>query len=102
MSSTPQPESEWVLVTTIPALIAPDIFAAVQRKLAQNQAFARRNNTQHTYLLRALVSCGRCRLACVGFTSSAGYSYYRCSGKTTAIQSRREERCHARQIPARQ
>jgi hypothetical protein len=34
-------------------------FDEVQAKLAINRSFARRNNTAHPYLLRALVSCVR-------------------------------------------
>ena len=41
-------------------------FDEVQAKLATNRAFARRNNTANRYLLRALVSCGCCGLACTG------------------------------------
>ncbi len=101
-SALRQPPEEWLLVTHVPVLVPPETFAAVQEKLAHNRAFARRNNTTHPYLLRALVSCGCCQLGCVGVTMPKGYAYYRCRGKTSAIQFRREDRCPARQIPARQ
>jgi hypothetical protein len=48
----------------------------VQTKLAQNKQFARRHNTAHAYLLRALVSCGVCGLACFGRGMPTGYRYY--------------------------
>ena len=38
----------------------------VQAKLAHNQSFAKRNNTSHQYLLRAMLSCGLCGLSCNG------------------------------------
>src|SRR5258708_903357 len=50
----------WVLVTTIPALVSPDVFDRVQVKLAENRQLARRHTTTGQYLLRALVSCGIC------------------------------------------
>src|SRR5262249_38597447 len=58
------PASAWIPVATIPALVSEEEFAQVQAKLAHNQRQAARHNTVHTYLLRALVSCGRCRQAC--------------------------------------
>jgi hypothetical protein len=101
-SSTPVVRDEWVLVATIPPIITQQQFDLVQAKLARNQRFARRNNTAHEYLLRALVSCGACRLACTGRTIQSGYSYYACRAKNTAISSCREQKCLARLAPARQ
>ncbi len=43
-------------------------YELVQQKLAHNRQFAARNNTAHNYLLRALISCGLCRLASTGRT----------------------------------
>ena len=48
----------------VPAIVSEDIYAQVQAKLDTNQQTAVRN-TRHEYLLRALVSCGRCGLSCV-------------------------------------
>ena len=44
----------------------------MQAKLDTNQQSAARN-TRHQYLLRALVSCGACRLACTMRRTQAGY-----------------------------
>jgi len=63
-SLTPVPPEEWIAVAQIPAVVSEEHFAMVHRKLAQNQSFASRHNTAHAYLLRALVSCGHCQLAC--------------------------------------
>jgi site-specific DNA recombinase len=63
-TSMPTEPEQWILVGHIPALVTPELFEQVQAKLATNQQFARRNNRAHDYLLRALVSCGCCRLAC--------------------------------------
>jgi site-specific DNA recombinase len=64
--AAPLPPAAWIPVAPVPALVSQEQFDQVQAKLAQNQQFARRHNTAHPYLLRALVSCGVCRLGCVG------------------------------------
>lgn len=101
-SATLVPCPEWIPVAVIPAVVSQEQFALVREKLAHNQAFARRRNTTHQYLLRALVSCGRCRSACTAQTSASGHAYYVCSGKHQAQRTHRELRCPARFIPARQ
>lgn len=103
-SATLKPPPEWIPVTTIPALVTQEQFDLVQAKLAQNKCFAQRNNKTHHYLLRALVSCGVCQSACFARTRSqaANYGYYLCTGKARAVQSRRDEKCPSRFIPAPQ
>lgn len=96
------PPEQWLAVATIPAIVTQERFDHVQAKLSQNQQAARRNNKTHTYLLRALVSCGRCRLACFGRTLSPGYDYYVCRGKAPSAYSARESKCPARFMPAHQ
>jgi site-specific DNA recombinase len=44
-TQVPLPREDWIPVATIPALVSPAQFAQVQSRLAQNQQFARRNNT---------------------------------------------------------
>jgi site-specific DNA recombinase len=56
---------EWIVVGQVPAIVTQEQFEMVQEKLACNQQMAKRNNRSHPYLLRALVSCGLCRLACL-------------------------------------
>jgi site-specific DNA recombinase len=101
-TQTPMPPATWIAVATIPALVSEEQFAHVQAKLAQNQQAAARHNTVHTYLLRALVSCGHCQLACTGRSLRPDYPYYVCNGKLPPVRSRRREKCPARYIPARQ
>lgn len=96
------PREEWIAVAQVPAIVTQEQFDLVQAKLAHNQQFARRNNTAHQYLLRALVSCGICHLACLGRSSQAGYVYYTCRGKKNPIISCRDEKCSSRHIPAAQ
>ncbi len=89
----------------VPAIITQEQFDLVQSKFAHNQQFARRNNTAHPYLLRALVNCGACHLSCTGRNRNAkagGYAYYTCRGKGHPVISCRDEKCRSRFIPAGQ
>ena len=97
-----RPRADWITVASIPALVSQEQFDRVQDKLAQNRQFARRNNTAHPYLLRALVSCGVCGLSCLGRCLPSGYRYYCCRGKLSAVHSHRETTCPSRYIPAEQ
>jgi site-specific DNA recombinase len=97
-----RPREEWIAVAPVPAVVTQEQFDRVQDRLAQNQQFARRNNTTHPYLLRALVSCGACGLSCTGRCASPGYCYYQCRGKLSALHSHRDTVCPARLIPAAQ
>jgi site-specific DNA recombinase len=103
VSTRAHPSAEWITVP-VPALVAAEQFDLVQRRLAANQRSARRSTT-HPYLLRGLVSCGVCRLACTGVTRTASdtrYRYYRCLGKQAKVSSGRVRCCPARFIPASQ
>jgi hypothetical protein len=72
-SATPAPPETWLAVAPIPAVVSQDQFDQAQAKLAQNQQFARRHNTAHSYLLRALVSCGVCQLRGLPAAGSASW-----------------------------
>ena len=96
------PREDWVAVATVPAIVTQAQFDRVQAKLAQNQQFASRNNTAHAYLLRALVSCGVCGLACMGRHLRPGCLYYCCRGKLAAMHSCRDTKCPSRYIPSEQ
>jgi site-specific DNA recombinase len=98
--ASPTPSAEWILVGHIPAIVSQEQFEQVQAKLEANKRLATRNNRAHHYLLRALVSCGQCRLACSGQTRR-GYSYYVCAGKWHVTQSYQAARCPSRLIPMR-
>jgi site-specific DNA recombinase len=100
-SATPLPPEAWVYVGQIPPLVSQAQFDAVQAKLAQNRGFARRHNTTHDYLLRCLVSCGRCGLACVARAANRRDHYYLCTGKGQSVHSHRATRCAARYTPVR-
>ena len=97
---SPTPAAEWIVVGHIPAIVSKEQFDQVQAKLEANKRLAGRNNHAHQYLLRALVSCGLCRLACSGQTRRR-YSYYVCAGKWHVVQSYEAARCPSRLIPMR-
>ncbi len=99
-SHAPRPEQDWIAVP-VPQIVSEETFAQVQAKLDTNQRTALRN-TRHEYLLRALASCGVCRLSCVVRQTGAGYRYYLCRGRTDALRVAQGQRCHARYIPADQ
>ena len=94
---------EWEAVANVPAIVTQEQFDLVQSKFAHNQQYARRNNTTHSYLLRAMVSCGVCHLSCMGRHKKDGaYAYYTCRGKKHPVVSCRDEKCCSRYIPASQ
>ena len=105
VTATPRrvrPREDWIAVAAIPAIVTEEVFERVQARLARNRQFARRHNTAHPYLLRALVSCGVCGLACFGRCMPAGHRYYCCRGKLAALNSHRDTPCPSRFIPAGQ
>ena len=101
-TAVPQPADTWLLVGQVPAVVSQAQFDEVQAKLAANRSFARRNNTAHQYLLRALVSCGRCGLACTARAVNGRNFYYLCGGKGHSTFSHRATCCAARYTPAGQ
>jgi site-specific DNA recombinase len=94
------PESEWIAVGAIPAVVTKEQFDLVQAKLASNRSFARRNNKVTSYLLRAMVSCGHCQLACQARRVLPHNTYYICAGKYRQVRQRTGKRCDSRFIPA--
>ena len=71
----------------LPAAVRP----GGREKLSKNKAFASRNNKRHSYLLRALVSCGRCEPACSA-RALRNSRYYVCAGKKRRQQTGRGEK----------
>jgi site-specific DNA recombinase len=98
-TAVPQPSVTWILVGQVPAVVSQAHFDEVQAKLATNRSFAQRNNTAHQYLLRALVSCGCCGLACTARAINGRNFYYLCNGKGHSTFSHRATRCPARYTP---
>ena len=86
-TNAPWPPEDWIAVP-VPPIVSEETFAQVQAKLDTNQQGAARN-TQHEYLLRALVSCGACLLSCTGRQLHARYRYYLCRGRTDPLRRSR-------------
>jgi site-specific DNA recombinase len=101
-SIDPVPPEDWIVVAQIPPIASQEQFEMLQEKLKHNQSIASRNNKAHQYLLRAMVSCGLCHLACTGRTTDTGHAYYACNGKRPLLQSPRTEKCPARFLPVAQ
>ena len=100
-SQVPLPPDQWIAVATIPAVVPRELFDRVQAKIATNRTFATRNNTTTPYLLRALVSCGACGLACQARrTMPTRKTYYICTGKSLQVRHRLGCTCHSKFIPA--
>jgi site-specific DNA recombinase len=98
----PVAPQEWVPAATVPAIITAEQFQLTQAKLATHQSFARRHNKVEPYLLRALVSCGQCGLACMARKVQPHNTYYICTGKCWQVRQRTGAHCSSRFIPARQ
>ncbi|MBA2712994.1 MAG: recombinase family protein [Rubrobacteraceae bacterium] len=98
----PAPPEEWTFVSSAQPIVSQEHFELVKEKLSKNKSFARRNNKSNTYLLRALVSCGRCELSCIARTVNRKNKYYVCSGKGKQIHTGREKKCPSRFAPADQ
>jgi site-specific DNA recombinase len=96
-----RPEEEWIPIS-VPTVVTQEVFDRVQAKLSLNQQTAPRNNKTHQYLLRGLVSCGRCKLSATGRVINSKYPYYVCRGRTDALRAAQGQRCTARYAPADQ
>jgi len=73
-----RPPEEWIAVR-VPALIDPELWAQAQVQLATNRERATRHNTKHDYLLRSLLTCGKCGRRMIGVWSRLGGGRYVCS-----------------------
>jgi site-specific DNA recombinase len=102
ISQRERPRADWIAIP-VPAIIAQELFERTQIKLEHNRRSAKRNNAKHEYLLRCLVSCGRCRCACSARHTVTGQDYYSCSLKTNYERAQRVQSgpCSARYTPAK-
>jgi site-specific DNA recombinase len=100
-SAVQRPKEEWIPIP-VPSVVTQDVFEQVQAKLLLNRQKASRNNKAHQYLLRGLISCGKCRLSAHARTLHHRYHYYVCKGHTDALRTTPGERCKSRYIPVSQ
>jgi site-specific DNA recombinase len=104
VSSYDVPAEEWLRIP-VPAIVQPELFAAVQQQLQANQRHARQSRRGALYLLQGLVQCQQCRGAYYGKRLSPSarkghpraYAYYRCLG-TDAYRFGGERVCHNTQV----
>jgi site-specific DNA recombinase len=104
VSTTAVPAGDWLAIS-VPPLIDPALFAAVQDQLAENRQHARQRQRGARYLLQGLVVCARCGYAYYGKPVSRAqapggprrYAYYRCLG-TDAYRFGGERVCTNTQV----
>src|SRR5262249_3081583 len=78
---------DWITIP-VPALVEPEVFAAVQTQLQENKRHARQSRRGALYLLQGLLQCQHCGYAFYGKRLSPSarkgkpraYAYYRCLG----------------------
>jgi site-specific DNA recombinase len=90
-----RPREEWVPIP-VPALIDEETHELAAVQFARNAAAATRHNTRNFYLLRRLLTCGRCGRAMVGASYPDGgrgrLRYYKCCGREP-ISPKHRPRC---------
>ena len=98
------PPEDWITIP-VPALVEPEVFAAVQEQLQENQRHARQSRRGALYLLQGLLQCQHCGYAFYGKRLSPSarkgkpraYAYYRCLG-TDAYRFGGERLCQNTQV----
>jgi site-specific DNA recombinase len=81
------PPADWLHIP-VPAIVEPEVFAAVQEQLQENRRHARQAHRGARYLLQGLLQCQHCGYAFYGKPLSPSarkgrpraYAYYRCVG----------------------
>jgi site-specific DNA recombinase len=81
------PPADWLHIP-VPAIVEPEVFAAVQEQLQENRRHARQSHRGARYLLQGLLQCQHCGYAFYGKPLSPSarkgrpraYAYYRCVG----------------------
>jgi site-specific DNA recombinase len=81
------PPPDWIHIP-VPAIVEPEVFAAVQEQLQENRQHARQSRRGARYLLQGLLQCQHCGYAFYGKPLSPSarkgrpraYAYYRCVG----------------------
>src|SRR5712691_8943813 len=104
VSTVDVPQEEWLPIP-VPALVEPDVFAAVREQLRENQRHARQSRRGALYLLQGLVQCQQCGYAYDGKRISPrarkgkprAYAYSRCLG-TDAYRFGGERVCQHTQV----
>ena len=104
VSTSDVPPEDWITIP-VPALVEPEVFAAVQTQLQENKRHARQSRRGALYLLQGLLQCQHCGYAFYGKRLSPSarkgkpraYAYYRCLG-TDAYRFGGERLCQNTQV----
>src|SRR5438128_6526566 len=104
VSTVDVPREDWFSIP-VPAIVEPDVFAAVQAQLQENRRHARQSQRGALYLLQGLLQCQHCGYAYYGKRLSPSarkgkpraYAYYRCLG-TDAYRFGGERVCQNTQV----
>src|SRR5882762_854103 len=104
MSTVDVPQEEWYPIP-VPALVEPEVVAAVQEQLQENRRHARQSRRGALYLLQGLLQCQHCGYAYYGKRLSPSarkgkpraYAYYCCLG-TDAYRFGGERVCQNPQV----
>src|SRR5881409_2638680 len=104
VSTVDVPPEDWFPIP-VPAMVEPEVFAAVQEQLQENRRHARQSPRGALYLLQGLLQCQHCGYAFYGKRLSPSarkgkpraYAYYRCLG-TDAYRFGGERLCHNTQV----
>jgi site-specific DNA recombinase len=104
VSTVDVPREDWLPIP-VPAIVEPEVFAAVQEQLQDNRRHARQSQRGALYLLQGLVQCQQCGYAYYGKRLSPSarkgkpraYAYYRCLG-TDAYRFGGERICQNTQV----
>jgi site-specific DNA recombinase len=91
VSDSDGPPADWLPIP-VPAIVAPEVFAAVQEQWQANRRPARPWRRGARYLLQGLLQCPHCGYACYGNPLSPrarqgrprAYASYRCVGPAAA------------------
>jgi site-specific DNA recombinase len=97
-------QADWITMA-VPAIVEPEVFAAVQAQLKENRRHARQSQRVALYLLQGLLECQHCGYALYGKRLSPSsrkgkpraYAYYRCLG-TDAYRFGGERVCDNSQV----
>jgi len=104
VSTVDVPREDWFSIP-VPAIVEPEVFAAVQDQLQDNRRHARQAQRGALYLLQGVVQCQQCGYAYYGKRLSPSarkgkpraYAYYRCLG-TDAYRFGGERICQNTQV----
>jgi len=96
-----RPQEEWIPIT-VPAIIDRDLFERAGHASRNHSTFNPRGAKSGRYLLRGLIKCGHCHVACTCHTmptrNGSKNHYYHCSNHDVLVAGGRDKICPERHI----